>query len=234
MSSVGATLDDEALLHHRDLVGHAPDNAEVMGDEQDGHAVARLQVAQQRQYLRLHGHVERGGRLVGDQQVGPVGQGHGDHHALALAARQFMRIGGHSAFGVLQPDLAQQLQHPRAALFAGGHAVNGEDFADLLLDPVQRIERGHRLLEDHADARAAQGAQRGVGSARQLLSLKMDAPAEDFGSGRKQPDNGQRRHRFARTGFADEPERPAPLEPERRLFHGKDFPSRRAEADAQV
>ena len=42
--------------------------------------------------LRLHGDVERGGRLVGDQQVGLVGERHRDHHALALAAGELMRI----------------------------------------------------------------------------------------------------------------------------------------------
>ena len=42
--------------------------------------------------LRLHGDVERGGRLVGDQQVGLVGERHRDHHALALPAGQLMRI----------------------------------------------------------------------------------------------------------------------------------------------
>ena len=30
-----------------------------------------------------------------------------------------------------------------------------QDFADLLLDGVQRIERGHRLLEDDGDVVAA-------------------------------------------------------------------------------
>ena len=42
--------------------------------------------------LRLHGDVERGGRLVGDQQVGLIGERHRDHHALALAAGELVRI----------------------------------------------------------------------------------------------------------------------------------------------
>jgi len=41
---------------------------------------------QQRQDLGLHGDVERGGRLVGDQDVGLAGERDGDHDALALAA----------------------------------------------------------------------------------------------------------------------------------------------------
>ena len=45
-----------------------------------------LDVLQKRDDLRLHGNVERGGRLVGDQQIRLVGERHGDHDALALAA----------------------------------------------------------------------------------------------------------------------------------------------------
>ena len=50
------------------------------------------QLGQQRHDLRLHGDVERGGRLVGDQQARIAGERHGDHHALAHAARQLVRI----------------------------------------------------------------------------------------------------------------------------------------------
>ena len=81
----------------------------------------RLQVAQQLQDLRLDGDVERGGGLVGDQQIGLVGERHGDHHALALAARELVRIGVEPLLGLRQPDQAQQLQHPRAR----GRAASG-------------------------------------------------------------------------------------------------------------
>ena len=80
--------------------------------------MALLQVAQQGQDLRLDGHVQRGGRLVGDQQVGVVGERHGDHHALALSAGQFVRIGAHARLRVLQPDFLQQVEHPHARSFA--------------------------------------------------------------------------------------------------------------------
>jgi hypothetical protein len=38
----------------------------------NNNAMPSLQGFQQRQDLRLHGHVERGGRLVGDQQAGSL------------------------------------------------------------------------------------------------------------------------------------------------------------------
>ncbi len=71
--------------------------------------------AQQFEDLRLHGDVERGRRLVGDQQLRPVGERHGDHHALALAAGQLMRIGLQPLFRLADADLVQQFQHRACA-----------------------------------------------------------------------------------------------------------------------
>ncbi len=53
---------------------------------------ALLQLVQQRQHLRLDRDVERGGRLVGEQHVGAAGERHRDHHALAHAAGELVRI----------------------------------------------------------------------------------------------------------------------------------------------
>jgi hypothetical protein len=49
--------------------------------------------------LRLDRHVERGRRLVGDQQAGLAGQRHRDHHALAHAARELVRVVLQAALG---------------------------------------------------------------------------------------------------------------------------------------
>ena len=56
------------------------------------HVVGALKLADQLQDFRLDGHVERGGRLVGDEELGIVGDRDGDHHALALAAGELMRV----------------------------------------------------------------------------------------------------------------------------------------------
>ncbi|MNJ82505.1 hypothetical protein D3C77_819580 [compost metagenome] len=57
-----------------------------MADQQQGHPQARLERLEQFEDLQLDGHVQGGGRFVGDQQLRFVGQGHGDHDTLALAA----------------------------------------------------------------------------------------------------------------------------------------------------
>src|SRR3712207_7792710 len=50
----------------------------------------RSELAQQVEDLRLDRHVEGGGRLVGDQDLGLAGDRHRDHHALAHAAGELV------------------------------------------------------------------------------------------------------------------------------------------------
>ena len=87
-----ALLDLLAAPHHEHAVGDLGDDAHVVGDEHHRHPHLVLQQSDQRQDLRLDRDVERGGRLVGDQQARAARQRHRDHHPLAHAARELMRI----------------------------------------------------------------------------------------------------------------------------------------------
>jgi len=64
-----AALHDAPAVQHHDLVAQAGDHAQVVRDQDDGGAEVALQVAQQRDDLGLHRHVQGGGGLVGDQEV---------------------------------------------------------------------------------------------------------------------------------------------------------------------
>ena len=105
----GGALDDLAGIHHRDLVADLGDHAEIVGDQDDRGAARRLQLAHQIEDLRLQGDVERGGRLVGDQELGIAGQRHRDHDALAHAAGELVRIFVDALLGRGDVDAAQQL-----------------------------------------------------------------------------------------------------------------------------
>jgi hypothetical protein len=113
-----------------------------------------LQILQQLENLRLHGDVERGGRFVGDEQVRAVGERHRDHHALTLAAGELMGKGAEPRGGIGDADLVQQADDALARR-SGAPAVQRDDLADLPLDGVQRVQRGHRLLEHHGHAGTA-------------------------------------------------------------------------------
>ena len=70
--------------------------------------------ADQRQDLRLDRHVERGRRLVGDQQRRAARQRHRDHHALAHAARQLVRIAVEHRARLRNAHLLEHAQRLRA------------------------------------------------------------------------------------------------------------------------
>ena len=153
-----AVLDQHSVPHHGDPVGDLGDHAEVVGDEHDGGAVLGLQLLEQLQDLRLGGDVERGRRLVGDDQRRLERQRHGDHDALALAAGQLVRVAGENALGLRQAHVAEHLDDALAALGGAQLGVHLDDLVGLAADGHQRIEGHHRLLEDHGDAAAAHGA----------------------------------------------------------------------------
>ena len=100
-----AGFDDPTLGHDADALRHPPHDAEIVGDEQHRHPGLLLEIAEQLEDLRLHRHVERRGRLVGDEEVGLVGERHRDHHALALAAGKLVGIGAEPALRFADADL---------------------------------------------------------------------------------------------------------------------------------
>src|SRR3546814_8394439 len=101
-------LDHAAGVHHHDPVAESGNDAEVVGDHDDGGAEIALQVGQQIEDLRLDGDVEGGGRLVGDQQVRLAEQRHGNHHALAHTAGEIVRVEDEALPGRGDADAVQQ------------------------------------------------------------------------------------------------------------------------------
>ena len=63
-------LDHLAGIHHHDALGRLSHHAHGVRDQHDRHAEPRLQILQKLQDLGLDGHVERGGGLVRDQELG--------------------------------------------------------------------------------------------------------------------------------------------------------------------
>ena len=151
-------LDHAAEIHHGDIIGHLRDHAHVMGDQHQRHAFCPLQPAQQRQDLRLRRDVERGGRLVRDQDLRIGGQRQRNADALAQAAAELERIGVDPRFRARNADLVQQRHDALARLRLRDIAVRAHRLDDLVADGVVHAERGHRLLEDQPDPAAAHRA----------------------------------------------------------------------------
>ena len=111
-SSAGAISIDLAEVEHRDAVGDVAHHREVVRDEQIGEPEALLQVDQQVDDLRLDVHVERGDRLVGDDEFRLERERARNRDALALPAGKLVRVADRHLR--IEPDRAEQLVHALA------------------------------------------------------------------------------------------------------------------------
>ena len=235
-----ALLDQGTAVHDGDAVCHLRDDGHVVGDEQHRHAGLALEPVDQREDLGLDGDVECRGRFVGDQQAGAAGHGHGDHHALAHAAREFVRILLQSAFRLGNPHLRHQFDRAGTGGVGGEAAVDPQTVEQLAADGEHRVERGHRLLEDHADLVAADPAHgRGAGGGEvghvSVGAGEGDAAAGDASAAElDQAHDGERGHRLARAALTDHAERFAGSHFEADTGCGDHGATASVELDAQV
>ncbi|MCY1296085.1 hypothetical protein D9M70_454550 [compost metagenome] len=182
------------------------DDAEVVRDQHDRHAEALLQRLEQIKDLRLDRHVERRRRFICDQEIRVVGKRHGDHHALTLATRKFMRIAVDAAPRFRDAHELKQFKHARPRLFERAAPMVHDRLGDLAADGIERIERGHRLLEDHCDLRTAHLVQRLWRQAHKLLSA-VTRGAGDLTVLGEQAHDAHHRLALAGAGLADDRKR---------------------------
>jgi hypothetical protein len=138
----GRTFDDPPGVHDMNPVGSAGHHAHIVGDQQDRHAEAGLEVVEQRQNLRLNRDIEGRGGLIGDQQFGLAREGDGDHDPLALASGKLVGIGTELGLG---PRETHQTEHLGRSIERMGLAptpVLPQGLGDLVTDAHGRIEGG--------------------------------------------------------------------------------------------
>ncbi len=158
-----AGFEDLALAHDGNPVGHLADDGEVVAGEDHGESGFALEGLEQIEHLGLDGYVEGGGGFVGDEQLWLVDQGHGDEDALALSAGELVRVVAESAGGIGDGDGFEGGDGLAFGFFCGLAGVGLDGFGDLTSDGHDRVEGGHRLLEDHGDFAASDRLQGAVG-----------------------------------------------------------------------
>ena len=169
-------------------------------------AMPALQVAHQVQHLRLHRDVERGGRLVADQEPRLRRQRAGDRDPLPLAARELVRI--LRAVGGGEPDLREQRRDAVRDLGPTDAGLARTDrLGDDVVDGPARIQARVRVLEDHLHAAARRALRRAACGC--TPSPASTTPSNAIGPARRrvQADDEPRDRRLAAAGLADEPER---------------------------
>ncbi|MHC2236739.1 hypothetical protein ACVI8L_005078 [Bradyrhizobium diazoefficiens] len=116
-----------------------------------------------------------------------AGQRHRDHHALAHAAGEAVRMlvearfRGGDADAIEQPDGLGLGRRPRHA------AMLDQRFRNLEADGEHRIEARHRLLENHGNVVAADVLHARFGQREEIAAGERDAPFDAADVSRNEP-----------------------------------------------
>ena len=125
-------LGDAPEVHDRDAVADVLDDAHVVGDEDVRQPEFALEVLEQVQDLGLDGDVERGDRLVADDEVRLEDERAGDPDPLALAAREL--VGVASSVVRLEADHVHDPRDLRPPLGRRPDLVDPQALADAVGD----------------------------------------------------------------------------------------------------
>jgi hypothetical protein len=212
-------LDDLARVHYGHPVGDLRHDAEIVGDQQHADAGFSLQALDQPQDLRLDGDVQRSGRFIGDQQFGLADQCHRDHHALAQPAGKLMRILAEAIAGVRDPDTFEHAYRARPCSCGILAQMAARALGELVADRVGRVQRGHRLLENHRHPTPAQRVHARTPGGEQVDAVQMQVGGAAARRSRQQVHQRQRGHRLAAAGLAHQADGLAALDGEIHAAH---------------
>ncbi|OUD96438.1 hypothetical protein CMMCAS04_02785 [Clavibacter michiganensis subsp. michiganensis] len=112
-------LDHAAGLEHDDPVAQRRGHREVVRDEEERLAGCVQAAADHVDHARLRHDVERGRRLVGQQELGAAEERQREADALALAARELGGEGGERASRILDAHLGEERDHLAPGVAAG-------------------------------------------------------------------------------------------------------------------
>ena len=205
-----------------------------MGDEQHGQAPVPLQLLQQRQHLGLGGHIQRGGRLVGDEQFRLSRQGLRQHHPLLHAAGELVGIVPHAPLWLGDAHRLQQFKDLVPPRPAGQPLVLAQGLADLRRHRQDGVKRGLRLLEDHGDAPPANLAHRPLRQRQQVDAVQQDGTRGDVRRARQQAANRQRGNGFATARLPQQGEVLPPFNLKIHAVNGMEPAAFRSEPHLQV
>ena len=166
-----------------------------------------LQIVHELQDLRLDRNVQSRGRLVRDEQLRLAGQCHGDHDTLTHTAGQLMRILLGDDVRIRDLDIGQHFNDLCGSLLLRHALMDNERLADLTGHGEDRVQAGHRLLEDDGDIVAADGIHFLLGELREVTALEEDLAAVDIAVAVEKLQDAHGGDALAGTGLADNAER---------------------------
>ena len=167
-----------------------------------------LKAAEDVQHLALDDDVERGDRLVGDDEAGRQRQRQRDRGALAHAAGELMRVIGEPPR--MQADGLKQHRGPASRRGTRLAAADDEHLLELTPDRVDRIERVHGALRHKGNVAPADALALGVGEGRKIRPLKAMRPCAIRAFEGITPMIARAKVVLPQPDFADEADEPRP------------------------
>ena len=193
----GAGLHQLAQVHDTDVSGDVPHDGQVVGDEHVGQALLLLQVLHEVEDLGLDGHVQRGDRLVADDEGGI--QRDGARHTDTLTAATVQLVGVGIPQALVQADRCHDGLGPLDDLRLGETLGADQGLLHRLKHGHAGVEGGVGVLEDdlHLLAQLTQLFLVDVGD---VLAVEEDLA---FGA-LQQVDHGTAQGGLAAAGLADD------------------------------
>ena len=186
----GNRLHHPSGVHHQHAVAKAAHQVDVVANKNQPQPARLNQIIQQAQHLQAHRHVQRGGRLIGNDQFRVGNQHHGDHDALPLSAGYFMRIKLINALRLANTHHLQHLQRLCLRLIFASRMMGQPGLGDLLTDADHRIKRIFRVLHNHGDTFAAHATHLRFSKMQQIEVGKLHPAGADAGLFRMQLQQG--------------------------------------------
>ena len=200
----GADLAHAPVAQHQDVVGHLRHHRQVVADVHRRHLALAHHAAEGAQHLHLRGHVERGGGLVEDHDLGVGDQRHRRHQPLQLPARDLVRVALADGLRLRQRQLAEQRDRLQLGFAARQRAVHDGRLDHLVEDRARWVERGRRALRDVGHGASAQGTQLSRVQREHVHVADAYAAAADAAAAARVAHQRQRRGGLARARFADQ------------------------------
>ena len=215
----GPALDDAAVAHDEDRVRHGRDDPDVVRDEHDRRAEELAQASELVERLPLDCDVERARGLVGEQHRRARHHRDRDAGPLVHAARELEGIALPDALAVLEAELGEQVERPRADVARTRALVGPDGLDNLVADRADRAQRGARVLEDHADLRAPDAAELALGQVGQVAPAKPDVTARHEPRIAEQAERGPKQGALATAGLPHDAENLAGGDTEAHVVH---------------
>ena len=218
-------LHDPSGVHHGQPIGEPGNDAKVVRDHQDGHIQVGTEAAEEIENLGTDRDVERGRRLVRDQERWLAGQGHRDHRPLPHAAAELVWVVVHAAPWGRDSDHVEQLDGPFARRRVIQSAVSLEALSDLSADGQDRVQARQRILEDHGDTRPPDVAQLILWQSNELAAFEAHAAGGDASDPlRKQAQQCEGAHALPGTRLPNQAQGLARCDCVRQAANGVDHP----------